>query len=63
MSSMRTAQQQKELDDLGDKWAAEILLISQNSKIIIPEYHEWIGVNLLDKDSELKSQKKGKGVK
>lgn len=41
-------------DELGCKLAAKILLQNTTKGIITPDRDEWIGVNLLERDDELK---------
>ena len=52
--------QRTEIDDLGAKCAAHILLANQNGGIIVPSQEEWIGLNLLERDDELPNRKKHK---
>lgn len=43
-----------EINDLGAKLAAQILLADSLSGIVIPSTEEWIGLNLLERDDELR---------
>ena len=46
--------QRTEFNDLGSKLAAQIFLADRIKGIVIPTREEWIGVNLLERDDELK---------
>jgi hypothetical protein len=41
-------------NELGCKLAAKLLLQNKSKGIITPNYDEWIGVGLLERDDELK---------
>jgi hypothetical protein len=43
----------KQLDEIGDKCAAKILLTDRTSHLILPDPAEWYGINLLERDDEL----------
>lgn len=46
-----------ELDDIGAKAAAMILLADQLSGLVIPDREEWIGFNLLERDDEMPKER------
>lgn len=53
----------RELEELGNKASAKILLADSSRRIRIPTYDEWIGIGLLERDDELirKSNRKVNG--
>ncbi len=42
-----------EVDELGAKCRAAILLADRLVRLVIPDYEEWAGIALLDRDGEL----------
>lgn len=46
-----------EYNDLGSKLAAEILLADPTPRIVIPDREEWLGINLLERDGELRDRR------
>lgn len=50
-----------EINDLGSKLAAQILLATGGTRLVIPSYEEWVGFNLLERDDELPARKKPVG--
>jgi hypothetical protein len=42
-----------EIEDLGSKLAASILLSDTTRRIVVPTHEEWFGLNLLERDDEL----------
>lgn len=52
-----------EINDLGAKLAAQILLADSLSGIVIPSDAEWIGVNLLERDDELRRKEHARSEK
>lgn len=46
--------QRTEIQELGCKLAAQILLADTLGGIVIPSEEEWIGLNLLERDDELR---------
>ena len=41
-----------EIEELGCKLAAKVLLSGKSRKIVVPSCEEWIGINLLELDYE-----------
>ena len=42
-----------EINELGSKLAAKVLLLDKDGRVIVPSRDEWIGVNLLERDDDL----------
>lgn len=47
-----------EINELGCKLAAKVLLLDKNGRLIVPSQDEWIGVNLLERDDDLPNRSK-----
>ncbi len=43
----------REIEDLGDKLAAKIVLVGRGAYMLTPDHDEWIGLNKLSRDGEL----------
>ena len=44
----------REANELGCKLSAKIMLADRMRRVCIPDSYEWVGVNLLERDDELK---------
>jgi hypothetical protein len=47
----------REANELGCKLSAKIMLADRMRRVCIPDVYEWVGVNLLERDDELKRRK------
>lgn len=43
------------------KFSARMMLLGQSKRLTIPSEDEWVGLNLLERDDELKIYRKEKG--
>lgn len=48
-----TPRQREQLDEIGRKCCAELLLLGRRNALIIPSHDESIGLHLLERDDQL----------